>query len=181
MFICRANTPPKNDTEDFQKLKDLLKYVKMKTKENKSRFGKEKKYQQFFKFLVKKQASLSTATGSCSRAATSSEFDAGRGVDCFPMPDQSSQQGCADDAARDRVLPGPEICSPLSSGRSLSSHGDGALLHGRRVGQLSDSRTRKSVRESGKKTLPCLISASSTSRYIIYASNGLILIFVHEK
>jgi hypothetical protein len=128
--------------------------------------------------VFEKLSFSSTGTGG---AATLSKSDSGRGVDCFPMPDQSSQQGCADDAARDRILLGPEICSPLSSGRSLSSHGDGALLHGRRVGQLSDSRTRKSVRESGKQTLPCLISASSTSRYIIYASNSVIFIFVYEN
>ena len=102
------------------------------------------------------------ASASSTGTASVSKSDAGRGVDCFPMPDQSSQQGCANDATRDRVLPGPEICSPQSSGRSRPpSHCDEALLHGRGVGQLSDGRVKKRVRGSGKNNLSTLLSSSS--------------------
>ena len=67
----------------------------------------------------------------------------------------------ANDDTRDRVLPGPEICSPQSSGRSLPSHCDGTLLHGRGVGQLSDGRAKKRVRGSGKNNLSASPSSSS--------------------
>ena len=49
----------------------------------------------------------------------------------------------------------------LLAAPSLPSHCDGALLHGRGVGQLSDGRAKKRVRGSGKNNLSALPSSSS--------------------
>ena len=152
--MYREKKPPRQGSERHLEIAALFKYVKQKTAENKKKFGHD--YPDIFKVknLEKKPA--------C--AIKSSMKSASRGGVSFPMPGKSPLIG-VDATVRDRTFHSAEICSPQSSLCSLPSHSVGPPSHSEGVGKLGGC-----VRIGGVVST----SASSTSRYIIYASNSLI-------